>query len=208
MANKAPVKKRRTQEERRAESGYKLLEAAAQLIGQKGFVQTSLEEIGLKAGYSRGLVSHRYGSKEGLARELMHEISVGMARNLEPITEDYSGLEAVRRIAKEYLASVENATVRTRALYVLMFESLGPLSGLRKDFDAITEEFNRVFQLQLELAVKKGEIPEHTHCKTVAFNLVAHLRGITLMWITNPNMVDVPEIFNEFNLTLNARFSL
>lgn len=147
-------------------------------------------------------------ARRAVARELMHEISVGMARNLEPITEDYSGLEAVRRIAKEYLASVENATVRTRALYVLMFESLGPLSGLRKDFDAITEEFNRVFQLQLELAVKKGEIPEHTHCKTVAFNLVAHLRGITLMWITNPNMVDVPEIFNEFNLTLNARFSL
>ena len=208
MANKAPVKKRRTQEERRAESGYKLLEAAAQLIGQKGFVQTSLEEIGLKAGYSRGLVSHRYGSKEGLARELMREISAGMAKNLEPITEGYSGLEAVRRIAREYLTTVENATTSTRALYVLMFESLGPLSDLRKDFDAITENFITSFQLQLELAVKKGEIPEHTHCKTVAFNLVAHLRGITLMWITNPNMVDVPEIFNEFNLTLNARFSL
>ena len=208
MANKAPVKKRRTQEERRAESGYKLLEAAAQLIGQKGFVQTSLEEIGLKAGYSRGLVSHRYGSKEGLARELMREISVGMAKNLEPITEGYSGLEAVRRIAREYLTTVENATTSTRALYVLMFESLGPLSDLRKDFDAITENFITSFQLQLELAVKKGEIPEHTHCKTVAFNLVAHLRGITLMWITNPNMVDVPEIFNEFNLTLNARFSV
>jgi len=208
MANKAPVKKRRTQEERRAESGYKLLEAAAQLIGQKGFVQTSLEEIGLKAGYSRGLVSHRYGSKEGLARELMREISAGMAKNLEPITEGYSGLEAVRRIAREYLTTVENATTSTRALYVLMFESLGPLSGLRKDFDAITENFITSFQLQLELAVKKGEIPEHTHCKTVAFNLVAHLRGITLMWITNPNMVDVPEIFNEFNLTLNARFSV
>lgn len=208
MANKAPVKKRRTQEERRAESGYKLLEAAAQLIGQKGFVQTSLEEIGLKAGYSRGLVSHRYGSKEGLARELMREISAGMAKNLEPITEGYSGLEAVRRIAREYLTTVENATTSTRALYVLMFESLGPLSDLRKDFDAITENFITSFQLQLELAVKKGEIPEHTHCKTVAFNLVAHLRGITLMWITNPNMVDVPEIFNEFNLTLNARFSV
>lgn len=208
MANKAPVKKRRTQEERRAESGYKLLEAAAQLIGQKGFVQTSLEEIGLKAGYSRGLVSHRYGSKEGLARELMHEISVGMARNLEPITEDYSGLEAVRRIAREYFTSIENATIGTRALYVLMFESLGPLSGLRKDFDAITENFITSFQLQLELAVKKGEIHEGTDCKAAAFNLVAYLRGVALMWVTNPEKVDLPAAFNEFNLTLNARFSV
>jgi AcrR family transcriptional regulator len=208
MENTVPPKKRRTQEQRRAESGRKLLGAAALLIGQKGFVQTSLEEIGLKAGYSRGLVSHRYGSKEGLARELVHSIIVELRQNFEPITEEYSGLEAVRRIAKEYIISVENATDQTRALYVLIFESLGPLSDLRKDFDAMVVNFSALFQHQLELAKKSGEIPQGTNCETAAFSVVAHLRGITLMWLTSPDMFDLSDVFNEFSLTLNARFSV
>src|SRR5262245_17212611 len=58
--------KRRTQVERTAESGQRMIEAAIRLIGMRGYRGTSLAAIGEEAGYSRGLVNERFGSKAGL----------------------------------------------------------------------------------------------------------------------------------------------
>src|ERR1700759_1067408 len=62
----APAKVRRTQAERSAESDRRMLRAALKLIGERGYRGTSLAAIGEEAGYSRGLVNERFGSKSGL----------------------------------------------------------------------------------------------------------------------------------------------
>src|ERR1700748_893308 len=59
-------KLRRTQAERAAESDRRLLRAALKLIAERGYRNTSLAAIGEEAGYSRGLVNDRFGSKAGL----------------------------------------------------------------------------------------------------------------------------------------------
>ena len=60
------AKPRRTQAERSAESDRRMLRAALKLIGERGYRGTSLAAIGEEAGYSRGLVNERFGSKSGL----------------------------------------------------------------------------------------------------------------------------------------------
>lgn len=57
---------RRTQAERVAESDHRLMEAAIRLVARVGYTHTTLESIGVEAGYSRGLVQHRFGSKDRL----------------------------------------------------------------------------------------------------------------------------------------------
>ena len=42
------------------------MDAAIELIGEKGFDTTTAAEIGERAGYSRSMVHARYGSKESL----------------------------------------------------------------------------------------------------------------------------------------------
>ena len=44
----------------------KMLDATVDLIVTRGPSATSLKEVGLKAGYSRGLASQRFGSKDKL----------------------------------------------------------------------------------------------------------------------------------------------
>src|SRR5258705_6333594 len=64
---------RRRQAERRAQSERRLLDAATQLIAEQGFSNTTLAQIGAKAGYSRGLVNERFGSKRELVKVLADE---------------------------------------------------------------------------------------------------------------------------------------
>jgi len=60
-AEKHPV--RRTQEQRRTEAEQKLLQSAIELIAEQGGGPTSLAQIGDRAGFSRGIVNHHFGSR-------------------------------------------------------------------------------------------------------------------------------------------------
>ena len=60
----------RTQAERSATSDKALLDAAIDLILERGIEKTTLQAIGARAGYSRGLATYRFGSKAGLFDEV------------------------------------------------------------------------------------------------------------------------------------------
>ena len=62
---------RRTQRERREQAERKVLAAATALIAQHGSRALTLAEVGEAAGYSRGIVSHHFGSRENLLRAVM-----------------------------------------------------------------------------------------------------------------------------------------
>ena len=59
-----------TQAERTALSDQRMFEMAIELVNERGTAKTTLKDIGEGAGYSRGLASYRFGSKDGLWMEL------------------------------------------------------------------------------------------------------------------------------------------
>ena len=60
----------RRQQDRRNEAEQRLLDAAAELIGEIGPGAVTLANIGERAGYSRGLATHYFGSKGAMMRRL------------------------------------------------------------------------------------------------------------------------------------------
>src|SRR5690349_25093328 len=68
-----PPAVRRTQQERREETERRVLAAATALIAQRGSRALTLAEVGEAAGYSRGIVSHHFGSRENLLRAVMRD---------------------------------------------------------------------------------------------------------------------------------------
>ena len=62
---------RRTQAERRTESGRGLLNSAVDLIARHGVGAVTFEAIGRTSGFSRGLATQRFGSKQKLIEALM-----------------------------------------------------------------------------------------------------------------------------------------
>ena len=55
-----------TQPQRVETSARRLIEAAAELITEKGWEATTAAEIGRRAGYSRAMVHARYGGKDAI----------------------------------------------------------------------------------------------------------------------------------------------
>jgi AcrR family transcriptional regulator len=119
---------RRTQHERSAESAQLLVAATIELIAEQGFEKTTAAEIGERAGYSREMVRHRYGSKEQLLEWLLeHEQKTLLLR---PPTGGRSGLdEALAQIGLMREVADQNPE-RLRAFFVLCFEAVGPIPNL------------------------------------------------------------------------------
>ncbi len=71
-----------TQAERTARAEAGMIEAAIELLNTVGIQGTTLVAIGEKAGYSRGLVTHHFGSKAGLFRAVLKRITANWTADL------------------------------------------------------------------------------------------------------------------------------
>src|SRR5262245_25406994 len=78
-----PEPVRRTQAQRREHSANSILAAAADLFAERGYVDTTMEQIGSRAGFSAGLVAQRFGSKFGVVEALLAKIREGTATVIE-----------------------------------------------------------------------------------------------------------------------------
>ncbi|HQP20056.1 MAG TPA: helix-turn-helix domain-containing protein, partial [Phenylobacterium sp.] len=89
-----PSKIRRSQAERRDESERRLIEAAAGLVVEQGIGAATFANIGERAGYSRGLVTQRFGSKQGLIEAMIERLQLRIGALLEDRgVEGMSGLD-------------------------------------------------------------------------------------------------------------------
>src|SRR3989338_11006175 len=98
MAQSASVepRARRTQAERRDESARNLLRAATEVIAGQGVTAATFEAIGARAGYSRGLATQKFGSKQGLIEALIAWLHARQDEGLSALGVDaMPGLDAV-----------------------------------------------------------------------------------------------------------------
>ena len=105
MPDRPPA--RRTQRERREETERKVLAAATALIAERGSRALTLAEVGEAAGYSRGIVSHHFGSRENLLRAVM--------RDAQAFTLPDVGDSAADWLAETVRAYLKNVTSRRPA---------------------------------------------------------------------------------------------
>ena len=104
MSESLQARPRRTQAERTATANRRMIRAAIQLIGRQGYTKTTLAQVGKEAGYTGGLVSHHFGSKEGLLRELVGRIAGRFYQDqIRPATQDREGLDAICALTDTYL---------------------------------------------------------------------------------------------------------
>lgn len=123
MTVQPDMNKPRTQVERRAEAEEALLEAAAELFAERGITQTSLAQIGERAGYSRGLANHHFGSKDALIERLAERSRARFRQMLEDRLRDddsaNTGRAAVLAIVDVYLTAFEAPKSTAHALLVM-----------------------------------------------------------------------------------------
>ena len=183
MALERPTK----QQERAARSTNALLDAAASLIVEGGLSSLTFAAIGERAGYSRGLVTARFGSKEGLVEELIERIVTTWShRNVLPRTKGKKGLDGIVLLLDAIRRQAETDRRGLRVLYALMFEALGPDEELRTRFakfhDVMRADFSRLIARgQSDGSIRRGLAPSKE-----ATLIVGGLRGIGYQWLLDP----------------------
>ena len=80
-------KPKRTQAERREQSRQAVLDSACRLFGEKGYTDTSLDDIAADAGMTIRPVYHYFGNKKALFAAAVEQMS---ARILDTMREDYA----------------------------------------------------------------------------------------------------------------------
>jgi len=194
---------RRSQAERRNASKTGLLRAALQLIAERGFRGTSFQAIAQRAGYSPSLVSHRFGSKEGLLGELVRRMLHRWGTERVTQLEDRTGAEALATIADAHRKVLENHPDAIRAMYMLMFESLIDAPTLRKEFAALDVRLRAGNEKLIQAGIEQGTLRSDIDVPAQALLALALLRGITMQWMVAPDAFDLEKVYAELEKLLH-----
>jgi AcrR family transcriptional regulator len=201
-------KRRSTQAERTALSHAELMRAALALVAERGIRATSLQAIGERAGYSRGLVGHRFGSKEGLFRELVVEaIGQWRAALVRTLDDQASGTEALKATARTQRETIETSPEIIRVYYMLLLESVVEMPELRGELVRIDAGYRALFDRLLRDRMEKGTLRSDLDPRAHGHLFLAMLRGIALQWVLDPENTDVRELGAALDVWIESTFS-
>lgn len=204
----AAAPKRRTQVERVAESDRRMLAAALRLIGERGYRGTSLAAVGEAAGYSRGLVHERFGSKSGLLWALVKQMlrAWNEESRAHDGTRERTAIEALCDLLDHHRRAIEEDR-GIRALYALMFEALGPTPDLQPEFRALHQRFRADIEQILRAGIRAKTIRSDIDPKAQAALLLATQRGIAFQWLLEPHAFSLERAYAELKQSLYRTLS-
>ncbi len=183
-----------------------MVDAAIDLIGEGGLRSMTFVAIGDRAGYSRGLVTARFGSKQGLVDAVIHRVW-NRLRELRalPDTHDGSGLESMRTLVEALADHAKNEPGELRALYVMMF------AAIAEDDEALADRM-RVFHVAMresitiafEHGVADGSVRAGVDPAAESLKVTATIRGLAYQWLLEPDRVDLVDALLELSSDLES----
>jgi len=192
------AKPRMTQAERTALSDARMYEAAMQLIVEHGTHNTTLKDVGERAGYSRGLASNRFGSKEVLFSQMVRDFNRKWASGLKGFVEDRTGLAAFMSAfdAVEYF--LMNHTIDMQALYILWFESMTSHTVVRRRLAANHSAYRRDAERWVREGIEEGTIRPSIDPSCFAVEFAALIFGLVYQWLVDPSAINIHAVFQPY----------
>ncbi|WP_328491728.1 TetR/AcrR family transcriptional regulator [Streptomyces sp. NBC_00414] len=180
----------RTQKQRREEAEAALLTAAAELVDEQGVRALTLAGVGERAGYSRGLATHHFGSKQALVERLARSAQAGFVPGLEGLP---PGLDRLLRLIDGYIGGLGRMGVLNRVFLKLWAES-ATASELTQLFRERNEAFHADLYEDLVAGIADGTIHPGVAPDETAIAVVAQLRGIGMQRLIDPSRVDTERL--------------
>lgn len=144
--------------ERREASDRRMLRAAMALIRQKGIAGANLAQIGIDAGYSRGLPVQRFGTKLALLIAVLDAIEDRFMRHVEKRVGTRRGCAALAERIRLQLEAVRDMPDSAVALYHLIIDSTGATPELRPRVVALQAAYHENLRGYLSQAHEMGEL--------------------------------------------------
>jgi AcrR family transcriptional regulator len=181
---------RRTQQQRRDQAEAALLNAAAELIIEDGVHSLTLARVGVRAGYSRGLVTHYFGSRQALLQRLAHATQSGFVPGLDGAP---PGLDRLLRLIGGYIAAVGSLRMPNRA-FLLLWAEAATAADLARIFRERDEAFRADLRADITAGIADGTIRPDAAAEDAAVAVLAQLRGIGLQRLVDSPAVDTERL--------------
>ena len=178
----------RTQAERAALSDKRMTEAAIRLLVTEGVGGTTLKAIGDESGYSRGLATHRFGSKAGLFRHVLRHVSAEWVARIDDAVGERIGADALTAVVDVQYHFIKDAPEKLRAMYILWMASGDPASEFKTNVADVHRAQRADVQRWVKLGQDAGIVRGDLCAERVAEQFVALLLGITFQYLVNPKM--------------------
>ena len=192
----------RTQAQRTATSDKAMLAAAVELLLERGTDKTTLQAIGERAGYSRGLATYRFGSKAGLFDEVCKSIARRWISYLQSEVGDKVGIEAMSAAADAYFRFVTDSPREAKALHTLFCDAASSQSEFRRTAVEVYQRQQQDVAAWVSAGIAAGTVRKDADPASEGARYVAYIAGITYLWIINPKAVQFSKVHQDFKQQL------
>jgi len=205
MAHRSVPRVRRTQAERREDSERGLVKAAIAVTAERGVSAATFEAIGQRGGYSRSLVTRRFGSKQGLIDAVIDYLgerrkALAAERGIDRL----SGLDALIADTDLYLRSLsEDGEVK--AYFMLLAAAVADVNALRAVFAAAHEHVRTRLREFVRQGQAEGRIRSDLDADAAALMVGSLQMGLSMQLLVDPTM-DLDPIRETSLATLRLSF--
>ena len=183
-------RERRTQEQRRTATRIALLRAAAELVVESGVRAVTLARVGERAGYSRGIVTHHFGSKQALLDALAKSSQSGFVPGVGGMP---PGLERLVLLIEGYVRELGRDGVASQA-FLLLWAEAATAAELSASFRDRDEAFRADLRDDIAAGLEDGTIRADIDPQDVAVAVLGQLRGIGMQRLLDPDAVDIQRL--------------
>jgi AcrR family transcriptional regulator len=188
MINRSVTRVRRTQAERREDSERGLVRAAIAVTAERGVSAATFEAIGQRGGYSRSLVSRRFGSKQGLIDAVisyLHDRRTVLAAELG--IDQMPGLDALLADTDLYLRSLSEKG-ELKAYFMMLSAAVADASSLRTAFAASHEQVRTRLRDYVQKGQAEGCIRSDLDADAAALMVGSLQLGLSMQLLVDPTM--------------------
>jgi AcrR family transcriptional regulator len=197
-AKKLAKATRLSQAERTAISDGRMYEAAIHLIGERGTHNTTLKDVGERAGYSRGLASNRFGSKEALFSNIVNNFNAKWASELALHVGERTGLSAFMSAAEAVEHFLTDQPDQMRAMYILWYESISNYDDQRSHLAAYHETYRRDVRRWIAQGIEEGVIQPSVDPDLYAVQFCSFIFGTIYQWLVSPSSINIRAVFQNY----------
>lgn len=161
------------------------------IIDEEGLQALTVARIGERAGYSRGMVTERFGSKEGLIAALLDAI-VDRLRNTDmmPEMEGRTGIERLDVYLTQIAKQAIDREPWLRVLARITFEAIGLDREPNDRFALVNAAIRSDLADIVRMGIEDGTIRNDADPESEAVMFVAAFRGVAYQWVVDRDGLD------------------
>lgn len=169
-----------------------MTEAAISLLIERGIAGTTLAAIGERAGYSRGLATHRFGTKAKLLAHVHDTVAAHWVERVQRVVGDATGIVALERVIDALHSFIVEEPDELRAMYLLRYASIDPAAEYRANVAKVNRAHVLALARFIEQGRADGSIAKAVDPMLAAEAVASVVDGLLYRWLVTPEMPVTP----------------